>query len=165
MRRLVHVLIVLSMCIPSLAQSARRLTRSELHSRRQQWFRQQRATPEGYFPSGLRWKALQQLDQMMQAEESLQRAGTAIIPATPWSPIGPSSTSVFGEKPLAGCSRYWWTREIQAWFALEPMAAVCGRVETAAAPGHRLQTSSPRSVPSLSPSIPAMPTRSTSARA
>jgi hypothetical protein len=81
MRRLVHVLIVLSISIPSLAQSARRLTRSELHSRRQQWFRQQRATPQGYFPSGLRWKALQQLDQMMQAEESLQRAGTAIIPA------------------------------------------------------------------------------------
>ena len=35
---------------------------------------------------------------MMQAEESLQRAGTAIIPATPWSPIGPSSTSGFWGK-------------------------------------------------------------------
>jgi hypothetical protein len=93
-----HVLTVLSISIPSLAQSAKHLTRSELHSRRQQWFRQQRATPQGYFPSGLRWKALQQLDQMMQAEESLQLAGTAIIPATPWSPIGPSSTSGFWGK-------------------------------------------------------------------
>jgi uncharacterized repeat protein (TIGR01451 family) len=98
MRRLVHVLIVLSISIPSLTQSARHLTRSELHSRRQQWFRQQRATPQGYFPSGLRWKALQQLDQMMQAEESLQLAGIAIIPATPWRPIGPSSTSGFWGK-------------------------------------------------------------------
>jgi len=98
MNRFVYAFAVLSISVASSAQSGRQLSRRELHSRQQQWFRQQRVTPQGYLPSGLRWKALQQLDQMMQAEESLQLTGAAVIPATPWRSIGPSSTNGFWGK-------------------------------------------------------------------
>jgi uncharacterized repeat protein (TIGR01451 family) len=67
--------------------------RKQLQLMRDQWFTQQRATPEGYIPSWLLWQAGQELDRMMAREKQLGALGTTIILATPWVSIGPSSTS------------------------------------------------------------------------
>lgn len=102
MRRcLLLVCLAMSLPVGCFAQAAGGWDEgSEQERRRTEWLFQQRATPQGFVPAGVRLQALRDMDAM---QGSVAKGPARAASATPWTGIGPFALATpFWLNPISG---------------------------------------------------------------